>query len=144
MNDSLRRDSVISSTRHRRDTLWQIALPMVFVLVLILAAAVGVVLLAGGQGGQFQTIADISVIWLVLPNLIIAILYIALLGLSIFGLHKLLRRLPGWASRLQRLLAMVSFRIERLADKSAEPINRINTLASRIDTILHPRRVFKR
>ena len=75
-----------SYRRHRRQTFWQIWFPLGLFVLLILAAAVGVVL-TGVWGDANQALAgwsNVSQIWLVIPVILSAVLILVIAAGSVF------------------------------------------------------------
>ena len=104
---------------HRRQFAWQILVPFLVMTMLILAASVWVV-----TGGPARTDlwADISVIWILAPTLLIALVVLALLVTTIYGMIKLLQVLPTYTGKTQDIFAMLSAMTRKVADGVAKPI----------------------
>ncbi len=85
---------------------------------LLLAAAIWLV-----SGGRSQTRlwADISLIWLLLPMLVLTLLLAVLLGIAIYGMARLLKVTPRVTARAGGLADQVAGGIRRAADGAAQP-----------------------
>lgn len=108
-----------TAAAHRREVLWQIILPMVLVGVVLLAGVVALGLTGVGSAGRW---ADISLMWLLLPVIVLSIVPLALLVGLIYGLTRALGALPGLAYQAQRALLRVERTTRRIADRAAAPV----------------------
>lgn len=107
---------------HRRDVLYQITLPfliMLLVLILLMAA----VIWSSVQGSaEISRWADVSLIWLVAPNLIIAFLQLILLAAATYGVIRLIEALPPYFRIAQDFMLLVKARTRQAANKVTEPL----------------------
>ncbi len=112
----------ITHQAHRREVFWQITLPFIVGAVLFLALAFAA---SWGAMGGVRAWADIGVIWLILmmflPGLVI---FVLLAGLA-YGITWLFRRLPEYALQTQNLFLMIAWQVKQGADKTVEPLLRI-------------------
>jgi len=104
---------------HRRDLIWQILVPIVVALLVVIATFVFV---ATGSSGTASLWADISMIWLLIPLLFIAFITLIILGGIIYGMAMLLKATPIYTQKLYRLIRLVTQKIENVADEIAKPI----------------------
>lgn len=107
---------------HRRQFFWQILMPMVLVVLLVLAAGGFVVASGTSDPSAARSGADVAIIWLVAPFLILALLFIVLLGFAIYGLAKLAQVTPRYTSRLQDLVAGAAGVVSRIAEGITKPL----------------------
>jgi hypothetical protein len=103
---------------HKRQFALQILVPFLVAAVLILAAAV---LVASGPVSAARTWADISIIWLIAPMLVFALLFVLILGLLIYGIARLLQVTPRYTGKAQGFFALLSGWIHTIADATAKP-----------------------
>jgi uncharacterized BrkB/YihY/UPF0761 family membrane protein len=104
---------------HRHQLAWQILVPLLILVVLVIILAVWVTTKAGSSANQSWS--DISLIWLIAPALIISLPFIALLGFLIYGIAKLMRVAPHYTGRVQGFFALLPGRTRRLADGTVKP-----------------------
>jgi lysylphosphatidylglycerol synthetase-like protein (DUF2156 family) len=104
---------------HKRQLTWQILVPFLLVTALFIAVAVLVII---NTGSTTRTWADVSVIWLIAPMLIFALLFVTVLGFLIYGIARLLQITPHYTTRMQDFFSMLSARIRTLANGAAKPI----------------------
>jgi hypothetical protein len=111
---------VVSTTihAHKRQLVWQILVPFLVVTALIVAAAV---LISTGTTSATRTWADVSIIWLIAPMLVFALFFVVMLGFLIVGIAKLLQVTPYYSSKVQNFLILLSSRMRKIADGSAQP-----------------------
>jgi hypothetical protein len=114
------RPAVSPSIRsHRRQLAWQIIVPFLVVLALILAVAV---LISTRTGSAPRTWADVSAIWLIIPMLALALLILILLGFLIYGVARLLQVTPRYTGKTRDFFSLLSGRTRSMADGTAKPI----------------------
>ena len=124
--------------KHRREVFWQITVPLTVGAIAILAACVlPVVVIA--RGGEVRNWADISLIWLILPTMVFALIPLALLAAITYGLTRLIGVVPGYLFRAQQLFKAIQRRVGVLADKSAAVVISLHQLQARLRVLL-PRR----
>ena len=104
---------------HKRQLAWQILVPFLVVVALIITAAV---LLATGGVSANRTWADVSTIWLVAPMLVFALVFVIVLGFLIYGMARLLEVTPRYTGQAQDFFAMLSDWMRKIADGTAKPI----------------------
>jgi len=103
---------------HKRQLAWQILVPFLVAAVLILAAGV---LAATSIGSVTRTWADISIIWLIAPMLLLALLLAAVLGCLIYGIAILLKVTPRYSIKAQYYAAAASAVTRKASDGAAKP-----------------------
>jgi hypothetical protein len=118
---------------HRRQLVWQILLPMLLVVLLGVTAGVFVVR-AGAPGDRLG--ADVALIWLIAPVLVLAVFLLAVLGLTIWGMTRLLQIIPRFTGRAQEIAGRIEGGTKKVADTAAGPILRIREVAAGIDSLL--------
>lgn len=105
--------------RHRRESFWQITFPMLLILIVLLGAVALVIVLSGAQG--ISSMADVSLVLVSLPLLLIGLLPLALiLGLMI-GLGWLLRETPAYT----RIVQDVTARVSSVVQNAIEQVTRV-------------------
>ncbi len=125
MNMDIRGEKIIpdrvlaARASHRRQVLWQITIPFILGLIILIALAVGSVFLSSGAISRW---ASISLIWLILPNLLFTLIFIAILGGILFGVIKLIGVTPRLFNRLHELLDKVQQAAEKIGNTAAKPV----------------------
>ena len=105
--------------KHRRDVRLQIILPLVIGILLVLVLAVLVTL---GSTAQVSQWADVSLIWIIAPMLVVALIFLAILGGMAYGLAKLLQVLPFYTRQVQDFFLLVRDRASDVTAKMVAPI----------------------
>jgi membrane-associated HD superfamily phosphohydrolase len=109
----------LSARAHRRQLAWQILVPFLILVALVIILAVLVATKAGSSSNQ--TWSDISIIWLIAPMLIFSLLFVFLLGFLIYGIARLTQVVPHYTGMVQGFFNMLPGRTRRLADGTVKP-----------------------
>ena len=118
---------------HRRQFAWQILVPVLVLTALFLAVAV---LVASGTGSGSRTWADVSMIWLIAPMLIFALVSIIVLGFLIYAISKLHQITPLYTSKIQGFFGLLSGKTHSFADRTARPFIWFHQAGAIIKSIL--------
>ncbi len=113
---------------HRREVFWQIILPLLAGILLILAAVGAIIFSALQPVTDVERWAGVSLIWLILPALFFALLFLAVLAALVFGVSYLLRLIPHYAMVVQLFIERAKDKAGQLLNLSVEPVLRINSL----------------
>jgi hypothetical protein len=119
---------------HKRQFAWQILVPFLVMTALIGAAAVLVT--TGGASGT-RTWADVSIIWILAPLLIFALLFVIVLGLLIYGIAKLTQVTPRYTSKAQHFFTRLSAGTRKIADGATKPIVWFNQAGAVLKSIFN-------
>lgn len=117
----------VTQQKHRREVLRQITFPLLIGVLLMLVLCVLPFL------GADQTVsrwADISLIWLIIPMLFVAFVFLVLLGAIAYGVIYLIRILPVQMRRLQDLFLTIRTVLHKLTDKMVEPVLKAKSLSA--------------
>ena len=117
---------------YKRDFLWQILLPIIIILILVIAASVFTAMRPPATASLW---ADISVIWLLIPLLFFALIILIILGGMVYGMAKLLDITPAYTRKFYLLIRRVTHKIEDIADASAKPIFFVEELLASIKSV---------
>jgi hypothetical protein len=104
---------------HRRQRFWQILFPMVLVVILMLIT--GGFTIAAGQA-ENRLWADISIVWMVAPLLILALFLLAILVGMIYLLARLSSHIPKQTRRVQILFRRIGKESQKIADSAVRPV----------------------
>lgn len=108
--------------KHRREVLWQITVPLL-VVVLLLLGLVGLVVWSGIQANpEVGRWANISIVWLVVPVIIISFLFLLILAAITFGVIKLIQIIPGYAHIVQDFFLRIQVKVEAFTDRLVKPV----------------------
>ncbi len=120
---SIHERNPVTHARHSKQVFWQIILPMLVALLILIAVAI----LAGISGSAPARLwADISLIWLIVlaipPILVVAVLIMGLAYLTI----RLIGIIPRYTLRIQGILGVVQEKVHTISDKVSAPFIKIN------------------
>jgi hypothetical protein len=119
---------------HQREVAWQIVVPLILGLIIILGLAAWVVIMAV-QGGNVSQPADTSLIFLLIPAMLMALIPLVIfIGLA-YGVILLNYKLPQYFFQAQTAMQKVRDGVQAGADKLAEPVIRVNSIAAALGAI---------
>jgi hypothetical protein len=118
----------ITRRRHRQEVLWQISVPLGVGVLLVLLAAAGVIFAGATGRAAVERWASISTIWLILPMLMVALLFIAITAAFAYGVMRLIAVLPGYSRKVQDFFILVETRVKKAADAAVEPSLRVQSM----------------
>jgi hypothetical protein len=112
-----------SLERHRREKIWQILVPLIIGILLILAVGVIVILTAAcsSAGGAVSQWADTSAIWLIMPVIMFAIFGILILIGLIYLVARITKILPPYADLVQGYASLVAAKVSLVTRKIVSP-----------------------
>jgi hypothetical protein len=120
---------------HRREVFWQITFPLTIALFLILCMVTGVILASYKGVGNISKWADVSLIWLLIPAIILTLIsFIAVVGF-IYLITKLLGILPGYARLGQDYVHLFQVKSKKVADTIVEPFLKLRSFKAGAETL---------
>jgi hypothetical protein len=117
-----------SYRRHRRQTVWQIWVPLGVFCLVILAMAVGIVWIAipGGTSPAIAGWSYVSQTLLVIPVMAVAIIILAITAGLVYLMARLLKVLPAYTQLAQAYVHLASVIVRVWADRIASPMIKIH------------------
>jgi hypothetical protein len=112
----------ITRQRHHREVFWQITLPIIIVSLILLVLAV---LTVGLSAESASTWADISLIYMIVPALLMSLLAMIILAGGIYLTVWLIRMRPFYFFKGHNWFLLVNLRVGRVGDSLAEPFLRV-------------------
>jgi hypothetical protein len=117
----------IVHAEHRRETFRQIILPFIIGIVLILLVVVTIIIFATHSLENLNRWASVSIIWMIVPSMIIAlVMLVVTLGL-LFAISRLLGILPGYSKIVQSYFTQAETTVDQITDKAVEPVLRLRS-----------------
>jgi len=113
---------------HRREVFWQITLPLVLGVLLILAVVGAIIFSVTRPVTDVGRWADVSLIWLILPSLFFALIILIVLAGLIYAITFLQRLVPRYTLIIQVYFEKARAKVSQLLNLSTEPILRINSI----------------
>jgi uncharacterized BrkB/YihY/UPF0761 family membrane protein len=133
---SLPERNPVTHRAHRREVLLQITIPFGISLVIILVASV---LVSLGPDDSVSRWGDTSLIWLIIPQLLVCLLFLILMGALAFGVIWLVRILPRYTRQLQDLFNRIGLQTRKITDTIVEPVLRIQSFRAKLKAISKPK-----
>lgn len=110
----------VTREKHRREVFWQITIPLVIALIIVIALAI-LIPVVGTQDSVSQW-ADVSLIWLIVPMMVLALITLLILAALVYVLARLLNVLPFYTNSVQEFFALFRDQVAVLGDKLVEPV----------------------
>lgn len=136
MNAKLPKPVHESYSKHRKQVIWQILLPVALATLLIVALIVLINLATFRDGGDVGRWAAISTIWIVVPIMIGLLILLGLLGGLVYLMARLLNVTPTYTGMAQDFVHKAVGQIKRGADMAVKPIFFIDGLGASIRAFL--------
>lgn len=111
-----------SYRKHRRDVTRQILLPIILATLAGLGFAALSIYGVVGRSENISLWADISLIWLIIPMMLLALVILGLLGGMAYGLSKLLGAAPRYTGLAQYYALRLNAEIVSWTEKIIQPV----------------------
>lgn len=135
MKKDFRKRNLLTQENYRKDSFWQITFPLMIGSLLILALAVWTVSTAA-RGGEVGKAADASLVFLIIPALMVALIFLVILAGLVYALIWLNKNIPFYAYQVQIFFARVQGRVQTIADKAAAPVIKTSGLLAALRTLV--------
>lgn len=119
-----------STQNHHRQTLRQIWLPLAGAILIVVIVAVFATVGSANNARNGLHWANISLIFMIIPTMLIGLIYLIILAALAFGVIKLRDILPLYAYQAQAFLYRVAIAIRHWADRSTQPIMTVKSWSS--------------
>jgi sterol desaturase/sphingolipid hydroxylase (fatty acid hydroxylase superfamily) len=119
----------VTRRKHRHEVLWQITVPMVIGVVIVLILAV---LATMATDYMVSKGADMSTIWLIAPMLIVLVLIFIITAASIYGLVRIIQVLPVYSRQVLDFLIEVGLQVRMASNKAVEPFIRAQSFQASV------------
>ena len=117
--------STASKIQSKKDHLFQIYLPLTIIFLLIILVTIFVIYNSNTGNQNFNHWANISIVFLIAPMLMTALLFLAILILIILGQAKFTKWIPIQISSFYVIILKIAFFFINGSNKLTKPI--INT-----------------
>lgn len=98
------------SVEHRRQMTWQVWVPLGASILIFLGLTGLVVAGALAKSDQIERWGSLSAVWIILPVLFVGLIILTILIACVFGMSKLLVKMPDWMLKV----LMELYRLARL------------------------------
>lgn len=112
----------VTKKRHQREMLWQVYLPVGIGAVLVLLL---ITLTISGTDYWLSKGADVALIWVISPQLLVALIVIVINAAFIYGMVRLMKVIPSYSRLVLDYFLAVGVKVSQFTDKLVKPI--INT-----------------
>ncbi|MGD0708215.1 MAG: hypothetical protein ABSA51_07160 [Anaerolineaceae bacterium] len=125
-------------TNHRKQIppplspVWSIWVPLGVVLAVLLGFMILTVLGGTAHSPQVSQWSAISIIFLILPMLVVGLVVLIFLLAIVYGINLLQKNAPGWLQTVQAFVQVARFKIEGAADSVVRPFLAASSLWSKI------------
>jgi hypothetical protein len=116
-----------SYVKHRRDVNRQILLPIILVSLVGIGLAIFSGFAAAGNNPGVSLWADISIIWLIIPMMVLALVIAALMIALVYGLNRLLKISPHYTGIAQAYAQWLNAEVTIWTNKIIHPLISIRT-----------------
>ena len=118
---------------HQRQSFWQIKFPLLVGVILVSLAALGVLLAsASGQGDNISKWSDISLIWLLIPMILLTVIVSAATAALVYMLAQMLPVLPRYTHLLLGYFLTLSVRVKGMSNAAVEPFLRMHSTSASV------------
>lgn len=117
---------------YMRQSFWQIILPISLGGLIVLAIAVLVCLAEPGTASAW---ADISLVFLLIPVMVVALLFLGLFSALVYGVFRLIEVIPPYARLAQAFAFKMERRIHALTHGLVEPIIKVSSLKAGLQAL---------
>jgi len=125
--------STPSYRKHKWQFVWQIIIPLVLAIMLVIASGVYI---TNESADQISQRADISLIWLMIPLMFFSLIFLVVLVLLIYTIACLLKILPTYTQRTRKLAKRMEHVVRRAADAAVKPVLFFESLLASLRVIM--------
>lgn len=106
---------------NRKQSFWQIIFPIVLAAFLLLVFLVVVLVVSGGFGDNLTSIGAAAAVFVILPQMLVLLIWLAILiGLAV-GIHAIRKQVPGQGARILDFLRGLQIGIHKSGNLAAQP-----------------------
>ena len=114
----------VTKKRHNQDMVWQVYAPLSVGVILVLLL---MILTISSTNYAIRKGADVSIIWLIAPVLVISLIILAINAAAIFGIAQLIKVLPGYSRIVLDYFILAGMHVNKLGDRMVAPVFRVRT-----------------
>jgi len=107
---------------HRAQMIWQVWVPLGSGILIFLVLAGLSVAGAVVQSPQIERWGNLSAVWVFLPVLLTGLIVFVIVGACVYGMSRLLQKMPEWMLKLQLLMVRFSLMVRRASNASTSPV----------------------
>lgn len=122
---------------HRKQMLLQIWLPLTLAVGIFASLTVLVILSAEKSSPVIGQAANVSMIFLIAPLIVMGLLYAFLLGSSIYLVAKLSGKIPSVTRPVQAFLEVARLKTDQVTSAAARPIIKFGSFMAAVRRLIH-------
>lgn len=131
----------ITHAKHKREVFWQIILPMLIGIFLVVGLVTVILFTGPATSAELSRWADVSMIWLILPSLFVAFVFLIILIAFTYLISVVLKMTPRYARIVQLYFEIGKYRISHISDQITAPFVKSRSIWA---VVRHPGRFVKR
>lgn len=125
-----------TQAKHERETFWQIYFPIGLATLAVIAVGVLVGLAGARGGGSNRLWADISLIFLIVQFMALALPLLIMLAALAIGIQELMTRMPPYFKIAQDFMARVARQSTRIMRYASEPVLKLSAAVNSFDSFV--------
>jgi hypothetical protein len=124
----------LTHRKHRMETFWQVSFPLILGCILVIGLAAWTVIIATSGGGIRKT-ADISLVFLIIPAMVMALIPLAIFIGMAYAVIWLNQNTPYFMKKAQDTMTQVRDGVRNGSDKFAEPVIRFKSRIASLEAL---------
>jgi amino acid transporter len=108
--------------QHKKEVFWQIMFPMLIGIIILFAMFAFIFVSVRTGASDLSRYADVSLIWLIIPSLIIALIFLVFIAAIIYLFTVVLRILPRYSHLALLYLEIGKYKLIRITSQITNPI----------------------
>jgi amino acid transporter len=108
--------------QHKKEVFWQIMFPMLIGIIILFAMFAFIFVSVRSGASDLSRYADVSLIWLIIPSLIIALIFLVFITAIIYLFTVVLRILPRYSHLALLYLEIGKYKLIRITSQITNPI----------------------
>jgi len=114
----------VTKKRHHYEMVWQVYVPLTGGVLLVLFL---MILTISGSNYAVRKGADVAMIWLITPALVISLIILAINAAAIYGIAQLIFVLPGYSRILLDYFLTAGKIVNKMGNRMVSPFFRVQT-----------------
>ncbi len=123
------------TTEHRRQMIWQVWVPLIASILVVLAVEVLAIVGAAHGSPLVDHWGAIAAILIIIPVLLVGLIILGIVGGMVYGASRLLKPLPGWMLKAQLFMLRLALVVRRAADAATKPVVAVSTFSARVSRL---------
>jgi len=121
MNETQPDRNPLTHRKHRKEMFWQITFPLILG-TLVFIGLVAWTIYAAAAGFNIRNTADVSLVFLIIPAMVMLLVPLAILIGMVYGVIWLNKNTAGFTFRAQKVMDQIKDGVTQWSDKAVEPV----------------------